>query len=131
MPKQPAPTDLAAALLAAAERGAAAVGAGPVDDIGAAERAAFAEVDAGELDPTTGDIRAHHWRGSGPNGEWTLADYQRRRERHLAELAGLMAAALLRPPSWSDPEALPSPGARFGLGLAVLNVPSGRPSPVR
>jgi hypothetical protein len=80
-------------LLAAAECGARAVVAGPTDDIEAAEVAAIGHAD----DPP-------------PGAEWTLVDYQRRRERHLAELPGLLTAGLIRPPSWSDTLAAPGPG---------------------
>lgn len=87
---------LAAALLAAAEHGAAAVAAAPADaeaaDEEAAERAAIQAVDAG------------------PNGEWTLADYRRRRERHLAALPALIRAGLLRPAELVRPEGHPLAG---------------------
>lgn len=96
------PSGTLCAALAAAERGAAAV-AGPADTTDAAEAHAIREVDGAE---PTGR------RGSGPNGKWTLTDYARTRERHLAGLPDLIAAGLLRPPSWADADAIPSPGCR-------------------
>src|SRR5205085_658557 len=85
----------AAGVLAEAERGAAAVSAGQADDIEQAEAAAIRAVD--DSPPA-------------PGAPWALDDYRRCHARRQAELSGLLAAGLLRPPSWADAEALPTAG---------------------
>lgn len=78
--------ELAAVLLAGAERGAAAVAAGPSHDIEPAEAEVIRQIAAQPAPEPP--------------------------ERHWAHVPGLFRAALLRPPSWSDPAAAPGPGSR-------------------
>lgn len=75
---------LAPALVAACERAAAAVAPGPADDMDEAEA-----------------IRA-----------LAAQPAPRSAEGHREHVEALARAGLLRPPSWGDPAAVPSPGSR-------------------